>query len=304
MLINKQFQSNQLTLCSYYFSCHMQSCWTPILRALGEGILDARAPVREACAEALCQAILDRHSHAVPAGVLVDILGGIIAPMIVQLRDHLVDEINQNLPAGVAQVLSSKEALALAQQQWVNVEAESSSVTAGPGADDAAVALNNNSSSSSTVTEGDRVREGLSVLCATGSERGGGGTVSILMECLSAFCKSFLQHLRKLAAYPSFDKLWLCMLSVLSHFLDASTHGDEELAHLSTAWTRLSEDTKHLVQDLFAMLAASREHLLRMLRALAAEKVFVDRPGLLGITKDSVKQFDGCSEILVELDSL
>jgi len=265
--------------------------------------LDTRAPVREACAEALCQAILDRHSHAVPAGVLVDILGGIIAPMIVQLRDHLVDEINKNLPAGVAQVLSSKEAQALAQQQWVNVEAESSSVTAGTGTDDVAAAHNNNSSSSA-VTGSDRVREGLSVLCATGSERGGGGTVSILMECLSAFCKSFLQHLRKLAAYPSFDKLWLCMLSVLSHFLDASSHGDEELAHLSSAWPRLSEDTKHLVQDLFAMLAASREHLLRMLRALAAEKVFVDRPGLLGITRDSVKQFDGCSEILVELDSL
>ncbi len=73
----------------------------------------------------------------------MDILGGIIAPMIVQLRDHLVDEINKNLPAGVAQVLSSKEAQALAQQQWVNVEAESSSATAGTGTDDVAAAHNN-----------------------------------------------------------------------------------------------------------------------------------------------------------------
>lgn len=277
---------------SVSFQTWLQSCWTPILRALGEGILDTRAPVREACAEALCQAILDRHSHAVPAGVLVDILGGIIAPMIVQLRDHLVEEINRALPEGVARVLSSKEAAALAQQQqWVNVEADANAPAASEreAADGTALASRERASSLlSSISSGER----------------GGGTVSILMECLSAFCKSFLQHLRKLSAYPSFDKLWLCMLSVLGHFLDAALHGAEELADIARSWGRLSEETRHLVQDLFAMLSASREHLQRMLQALATEKVFAARPGLLGITKESVQLFDSCTEILAEIESL
>lgn len=271
---------------------------------MGEGILDTRAPVREACAEALCQAILDRHSHAVPAGVLVDILGGIIAPMIVQLRDHLADEINAALPEGVARVLSSKEAAALAQQQqWVNVEADVNAASVEHEEDKIPLAATNGVALAPTDAQGPRERAA-SLLANISSGERAGGTVSILMECLSAFCKSFLQHLRKLSAYPSFDKLWLCMLSVLGHFLDASLHGSEELADIARAWARLSEETRHLVRDLSAMLGASREHLQRMLRAIAAEKVFAARPGLLGITRESVQQFDGCGEILVELESL
>lgn len=269
------------------------------MRALGEGIHDTRAPVREACAEALCQAILDRHSYAVPAGVLVDILGGIIAPMIVQLRDHLVNEINKDLPPGVARVLSSKEASALAQQHWINVDPE-------VGADSSELPLPPSTETLSPPSASAAMEERnacLSVLTATGSERGG-GTVSVLMECLSALCKSFLQHLRKLASYPSFDKLWLCMLSVLDHFLDANLHGSEELADISRSWVRLSDETKHLAQDLHAMIGASRDHLFRMVRALAAEKVFATRPGLLGITRESVKRFEYCDEILVELETL
>lgn len=281
-----------------FFHKLLQSCWSPILRALGEGILDTRAPVREACAEALCQAILDRHSHAVPAGVLVDILGGIIAPMIVQLRDHLVEEINRALPEGVARVLSSKEAAAIAQQQqWVNVEADANAPASEEGE-----ATGSTGSAQQATARASRERAA-SLLSSISSGERGGGTVSIVMECLSAFCKSFLQHLRKLAAYPSFDKLWLCMLSVLGHFLDAALHGSEELADIARSWARLSEETRHLVQDLFAMLGASREHLQRMLQALAAERVFAARPGLLGITKESVQQFDGCAEILAEIES-
>jgi hypothetical protein len=259
----------------------MQSCWTPILRALGDGIADTRAPVREACAEALCQAILDRHSHAVPAGVLVDILGGIIAPMIVQLRDHLVDEINRSLPAGMDKLLTSKEAAALAQQQWVNVDA--------PAAVEAGAAV---------------AQDSLAPLRAAGADSRGGGTVSVLMECLSALCRSFLQHLRKLAAYPSFDKLWLCILTVLGHFLDSNLHGAAELVVISRHWDQLKEGTKMLVQDLHAMLGSSRDHLLRMLRTLRQEHVFQGRQGLLKVTRDMVRHFDDHSEALAELHSV
>jgi hypothetical protein len=52
----------------------------PVLTALAEGLADPRHPVQLACAEALCQAILDKHAYAVPAGLLVDVLGRIFAP--------------------------------------------------------------------------------------------------------------------------------------------------------------------------------------------------------------------------------
>jgi hypothetical protein len=271
----------------------LQSCWTPILRALGEGIADTRPPVREACAEALCQAILDRHSFAVPAGVLVDILGGIIAPMIVQLRDHLVDEVNRSLPAGLTRLLTAKEASALAQQQWVNidVDAATSPVAAGGAVRDAT----GNTGPGSARPD---------ALASLRGEVRSGGTVSVLMECLSALCRSFLHHLKKLAVYPSFDKLWLCVLTVLGHFLDCHVHGAAELAEISGAWERLEEGTKLLVQDLYAMLGSSKDHLLRMLRALQQEQVFASRPGLLSVTVDSINNFEDCKEHLQELRSV
>lgn len=251
------------------------------MRALMEGIADSRTAVREACAEALCQAILDRHSQAVPAGVLVDILGGIISPMIVQLRDHLVEEINRGLPPSIPRILSSKEAAAVSQQQqWVTVDA------ADPAAGAPAATA-----------------DGLPTLLHSHDwGTSSSGTVSSLMECLSALCKAFLQHLKKLSSYPSFDKLWLCILNVLGNFLDSQLHGSEELASISREWDQLSEDTRRVAQDLFAMLNSSRDHLLRMTRSLAEEKVFTFRPGLLSVTKDTVRHFEGCTEIVAELN--
>lgn len=271
----------------------LQSCWTPILRALSEGIADSRAPVREACAEALCQAILDRHSHAVPAGVLVDILGHIIAPMIVQLRDHLVEEVNSALPGGVRKLLTSKEAAALAQQQWVDV---------GAAPDTAAEAREGDQPTGHEGRGLTASRPG--ALSENGLSAGGGGTVSVLVECLSALCRSFLQHLRKLSVYPAFDKLWLCILAVLGHFLDYNLHGTAELAGIMQAWDALPEGTRLLVQDLSAMLGSSKYHLLRMLRALKQENVFQGRPGLASVSRDMIRHFEDNGEALAELHGL
>jgi hypothetical protein len=224
--------------------------------------------------------------------VLVDILGGIIAPMIVQLRDHLVEEVNRSLPPGLTRLLTAKEAAALAQQQWVNIDADTAmgdvtAVVAG-GAEGSGL-------------QGTARPDALAALRGGSAEVRTGGTVSVLMECLSALCRSFLHHLKKLAVYPSFDKLWLCVLTVLGHFLDCHVHGAAELAEISGAWERLDEGTKLLVQDLYAMLGSSKDHLLRMLRALQQEQVFASRPGLLSVTVDSIKNFEDCKEHLLEL---
>lgn len=264
------------------------------MRALSEGIADTRAPVREACAEALCQAILDRHSHAVPAGVLVDILGHIIAPMIVQLRDHLVEEVNRALPSDVRKILTSKEAAALTQQQWVDVGAVA----------DASAAEARDDPNPSEQGERNAAALRLSPLGEGVRPIGGGGTVSVLMECLSALCRSFLQHLRKLSVYPAFDKLWLCILAVLGHFLDNSLHGTAELAGIMQAWDSLPESTRLLVQDLSAMLDSSKDHLLRMLRALKQENVFRGRPGLVSVSRDMIRHFEDNAEALAELQGV
>jgi hypothetical protein len=270
--------------------------------------------VREACAEALCQAILDRHSHAVPAGVLVEILGGIAAPMILQLRDHTVEAINKALPEGAARLFTSREADVLGQQQrWeseahdataAGVDAATGVVTASPELPFARAAEVPPPPAPSQGMPADarsQLSALLSAACAPG-EISGGGTVSVLMECLSALCKSFLQHLQKLVAYPSFDKLWLCILQVLGHFLDSEVHGAEELLVVAKRWGSLADSVKQSLRDLYAMLGASSDNLVRLLRALRSENVFAARPGLLEVTMETIKHFDGYDEILREMN--
>jgi hypothetical protein len=274
--------------------------------------------VREACAEALCQAILDRHSHAVPAGVLVEILGGIAAPMILQLRDHTVEAINKALPEGAARLFTSREADVLGQQQRWESEAHDAAAAgvdaAAAGGVDAAPELPcMPCASTAEVSPPPAPSQGmpadarsqlsalLSAACAPG-EISGGGTVSVLMECLSALCKSFLQHLQKLVAYPSFDKLWLCILQVLGHFLDSEVHGAEELLVVAKRWGSLADSVKQSLRDLYAMLGASSDNLVRLLRALRSENVFAARPGLLEVTMETIKHFDGYDEILREMN--
>eukprot|EP00429_Kryptoperidinium_foliaceum_P108908 CAMPEP_0176306594 /NCGR_PEP_ID=MMETSP0121_2-20121125/63576_1 /TAXON_ID=160619 /ORGANISM="Kryptoperidinium foliaceum, Strain CCMP 1326" /LENGTH=46 /DNA_ID= /DNA_START= /DNA_END= /DNA_ORIENTATION= len=45
-------------------------------------------------------------------------------------------------------------------------------------------------------------------------------------------------------------------------------HGSAELVDVTRVWDTLDEGTKMLVQDLYAMLGSSRDHLQRMLRSL------------------------------------
>lgn len=266
------------------------------MKALLDGVDDKRSEVRESCAEALCQAILDRHASAAPAGVLMSILGGIVSPMIIRLRDHVVKAINQALPPDVHdKFLTSEQIHDVLQQQWVKVE---------PPAIATAVAVGEHhvvmvdpttfETLSSTKTSSSIALESLLTF--------DNGTVSVLMECLSALCKSLLHHMKKLSTYPSFDKLWFCILNVLGHFLSFNgSQSDTIYTEILDIWDKISIDIKNQVKDLYAMNRASKDHLQRMLQAMMKDGVFDLRPGLITVTIETIRQFSGCEDLIEPL---
>lgn len=274
------------------------------MKALLDGVDDKRSEVRESCAEALCQAILDRHASAAPAGVLMSILGGIVSPMIIRLRDHVVKAINQALPQSDFfhdKFPTSEQIHETLQQQWVKVEpplASTAVVVAGTLADGEPTTIETSSPSSlTTKTSSSIALESLLTF--------DNGTVSVLMECLSALCKALLHHMKKLSTYPSFDKLWFCILNVLGHFLtsNGSQHSDTTtiFSDILDIWDKISIDIKNQVKDLYAMNRASKDHLQRMLQAMMENGIFDLRPGLITVTIETIRQFSGCEDLIEPL---
>ncbi|CAE7529124.1 unnamed protein product, partial [Symbiodinium microadriaticum] len=66
------------------------SCWIPILQAISEGSRDNRAIVRRSAVEALCIAMADKHTAAVPVGVFISILRTVVLPTVTWLGQDLV----------------------------------------------------------------------------------------------------------------------------------------------------------------------------------------------------------------------
>lgn len=213
------------------------------------------------------------------------ILGGIISPMIIQLRDHVINAINKALPVEFpVRFLSSDEIYSVAHQQWIDVKV--------PSEHESEIILNN----LDTTYE---IDSALSSLLNFDN-----GTVSILMECLSALCKSLLSHLKKLSSYPSFDKLWLCILNVLGHFINTNySNGNNEFSNILKIWDSLSIEIKNHVKDLYAMIASSKENLKRMLETLKKEGIFVLKPGLLIVTIETIRQFHGYEDIIAVINT-
>lgn len=274
------------------------------MKALLDGVDDKRSEVRESCAEALCQAILDRHASAAPAGVLMSILGGIVSPMIIRLRDHLVKAINQALPPDLFnhdKFLTSEQIHDALQQQWVKVDPPVvvvATVIAAGGETHVATIDPTTTTAETSPTTKTSSNIALESLLTFDN-----GTVSVLMECLSALCKSLLHHMKKLSTYPSFDKLWLCILNVLGHFLSSNGPQSETtiFSEILDIWDKISIDIKNQVKDLYAMNKASKDHLQRMLQAMLKDEVFDLRPGLITVTIETIRQFSGCEDLIEPL---
>ncbi|KAJ1388069.1 hypothetical protein B484DRAFT_460723, partial [Ochromonadaceae sp. CCMP2298] len=250
---------------------------------------DPRPPVQLACAEALCLTILDKHAYAVPAGLLVDVLGRIFAPGIVRLRDSIASAVDEDF---------SKSLGARGEGRGGGGGGDSADSAS---ASSVSASSANSASASASASQDPWVSvDPLAVL------QGELGEAAILLHCLSSLSAAFLQHLEKLSAYPSFDKLWLSILQVLAHFVDPVQRmlGEREFFMFAQAWPLLAPQTQQRARGLYAMLGGAREHLLNMLKGLSQRGVFSKRKGLLSVTRDVVAGFDGAEEYMKVLPAI
>jgi hypothetical protein len=148
-----------------------------------------------------------------------------------------------------------------------------------------------------------------------------GAEVVAAEECILALSDSFSRQLRKLVAYPSFDKLLLRILHVLGYFLGAPHGFDHRLianeptettADSSTdeeAVDTLSEtppksapatrptQTSSCIAELRGAVTSSERSLRQIILALKERDTFQTKHGLLQVTVDIVQQYQACPDI-------
>jgi hypothetical protein len=227
-----------------------ESCWTPIVKTLADGIIDERIPVRLASGNALAHAILDRHVNAVPPGVLVNILGDIVVPSLLLLGETVFNELDNK-----GKVNDSRKSKVPSKNTEKEIE------------------------KSQYMKE---FRDATKTV-----EESAYSPSKPIVEILCAISTVFLQQLKRLASYPSFDKLWLRLLHLMGYYLGAP-HGFDH--------TKLKSDS-----PLQLAINGSREQLKNMLRILITGGIFKDRSGLWVITLESVAMFSSCPKLIEEL---
>jgi hypothetical protein len=183
-----------------------------------------RPEVRNCCAEALAAAILDKHSDHVPAGVLSDILGEILAPVVTHIGGGCLQEVQSAVSAEEMQRFTeavrekekaNREKNAAAEESsseeansWVKIDAVSKETKEMGGKASLFVPtlhqFRSGSPDDMSLSDG-----GESSPEPLYSSSGRGSEVFAGVVCLDALCRSFLQHVHKLALYPAFDKIWL-----------------------------------------------------------------------------------------------
>jgi hypothetical protein len=217
---------------------------------LAEGVSDERAEVRVACAHALCDCVSDRHAQAVPPGVLIDVLVHVLVPVIRVLGDLLLVDWHSQLirssspapPPSPAPHSSSTAPSLVQEKDWVSVEH-------GQG-----------DNASATLRSSDEV----------------------VLHCVNTLGSVFQQHVRKLADYPSFDKLWLQILQLLGYFLEV----------------RSEELRPEALRSLKQVVDAAQLQLKELLQVLEKGGVFKRKEGLWMVTRDYLQQLRDCDQLL------
>ena len=217
-----------------------ESCWTPILRLLADATGDGRVAVRNAASHALSRCILDRHIRAVPPGVLVNVLGDIVVPVILHLGENMIRE-GSSAP-GSAFI---------------------------------------NESTTDVAFLGEVASYGREVLLRS-TEQDGVGRIPII-ECIGSLCFVFEEQIRRLSAFPTFDKLVLRMLHVFGYFLGAGSNSFDLDGNAD--------------QQIALVVAAALGHLTAVLTLLKTLGIFEQRPGLWSVTKETLLTFRNYSEL-------
>lgn len=106
---------------------------------------------------------------------------------------------------------------------------------------------------------------------------------------IETLTKVITEHIKKLSAYPSFDKLWLQLLHIMSYFVGTQNSADHSLAHTrdNIPSSNLTKQQQAMLETLTTVSLANLESLIRL---LIAENVFAKRDGLLAVTRDYLQQ--------------
>jgi hypothetical protein len=223
---------------------------------MAEGCEDSRKPVRLAASKALSAAILDRHVRNVPVGLMVKILGDFYITVVLHLAEFLVKEREKNLGSDGTAGGSGKESTGRKKKRN---EVKDSAALPGKAADNISV---------SALLEGDAVDE----------------SEFSVVPLLCTLCKVFVDQIKRLSTYPTFDRLWLRLIHVFGYMLGAP-HGFDHAAAFSSKSQRLV-----LTDELHRTVAAAGDHLATLINLLIKAEVFLERPGLWVVTKESILQ--------------
>eukprot|EP00596_Hydrurales_sp_CCMP1899_P004941 CAMPEP_0119047238 /NCGR_PEP_ID=MMETSP1177-20130426/51980_1 /TAXON_ID=2985 /ORGANISM="Ochromonas sp, Strain CCMP1899" /LENGTH=1905 /DNA_ID=CAMNT_0007021581 /DNA_START=110 /DNA_END=5824 /DNA_ORIENTATION=- len=212
-----------------------ESCWTPILAAMAEGCADTRKPVRLAAANALSRAILDKHVRNVPIGLMVKILGDIYIAIILQLSVFLVKEREVNVAVGRQQHETDADVELVGDVISHNRELSAES------------------------------GEGLLQLLSKDIQKDS----LTVMPIMATLCRIFIEQIKRLSSYPSFDRLWLRLVHVFGYFLGAP-HGFDH---------KVSTNRK-LDDEMQCTIEAAGGHLCELTNLLYQAGIFKERSGL------------------------
>ena len=228
---------------------------------MAEGCEDSRKPVRLAASKALSAAILDRHVRNVPVGLMVKILGDFYITVVLHLAEFLVKEREKNIGSDSTAGSSGKESTSRKKNSKRNEVKDAPAAAALPG-------KATDSASVSAVLEGDAVDE----------------SEFSVVPLMCTLCKVFVDQIKRLSTYPTFDRLWLRLIHVFGYMLGAP-HGFDHAAAFSSKSQRLV-----LTDELHRTVAAAGDHLATLINLLIKSEVFLERPGLWVVTKESILQ--------------
>lgn len=183
-----------------------------------------------ACSDALCRAIKDKHSKAVPAGVLVVILGDIFSNTIISV-------VSSYFPLSGA----TSEMRKFTNATYLEAETADPPINVSPFL------------AQELVTSPQQAER-----CVA---------LTIVENCLESLCQVYIAELSKLSKYPSFDKLWIKIMSVLSYFLAGESKSQFKLRVDSAQMVKLCE-----------------EKLQQLLVAMEQNRIFEVREGLRSVT--------------------
>jgi hypothetical protein len=120
------------------------------------------------------------------------------------------------------------------------------------------------------------------------------------VQCVISLTQTFQRHIKSLAKYPAFDKLWLRVLHVLGYFLDAP-HGFNHSLLKPEVVNSAHPALKAQQQELVDAATEAQAALGLLLSAVEHENIFLKKEGLKEVTTATVRDFKAGADTFVKL---